>query len=53
MTARKGLVLDANILTRAVFGKKVREILERFEESASFLTPDVCFDDTRRYIPDL
>jgi predicted nucleic acid-binding protein len=50
---RKGLVLDANILVRAVFGKRVREILERFEHEADFYSPDVCFEDVRRYIPDL
>jgi predicted nucleic acid-binding protein len=29
MTRRKGLVLDANILIRAVFGRRVRELLNR------------------------
>jgi predicted nucleic acid-binding protein len=53
MSARKGLVLDANILIRAVFGKRVREILERFENEADFYSPDLCFDDVRRYIPSL
>ncbi len=53
MNASKGLVLDANILIRAVFGKRVREILERFEDQAAFFSPEVCFDDARRYIPDL
>ena len=53
MTARKGLVLDANILLRAVFGQRVRQILEVYEDQANFYTPDVCFQDARRYIPDL
>lgn len=53
MNARKGLVLDANILLRAVFGTRVRSILQTFEETASFFSPDVCFDDGRKYIPDL
>jgi hypothetical protein len=35
------LLLDANILLRAVFGQKVRELLEAFEEKVSFYTPDV------------
>jgi predicted nucleic acid-binding protein len=51
--ARRRLVLDANILVRAVFGKRVREILERFEHEADFYSPDVCFEDVRRYIPSL
>jgi predicted nucleic acid-binding protein len=53
MSARKGLVLDANILIRAVFGKRVREILERFENETDFYSPDLCFDDVRRYIPSI
>jgi predicted nucleic acid-binding protein len=53
MSARKGLVLDANILLRAVFGTRVRAILESFEDSANFFSPDVCFQDARDYIPDV
>ena len=51
MSQRKGLVLDANILLRAVFGRRVREILETYEDQAQFYTPDVCFQDAQRYIP--
>jgi hypothetical protein len=39
----KALVLDANILLRAVFGVKVRAILESHEDVAAFYSPDVCF----------
>jgi hypothetical protein len=53
MTRRKGLVLDTNILLRAVFGQRVRELLEAFEDAVSFYSPDVCFDDARKYIPDV
>jgi hypothetical protein len=53
MNARKGLVLDANILIRAVFGQRVRQILEAYEDVAGFYSPDVCFHDARKYIPDL
>jgi hypothetical protein len=38
MTTRRGLVLDANILMRAVLGRRVRELLERYEDSATFYT---------------
>jgi len=48
---RKGLVLDANILVRAVFGKQVRHLIEKYEERARFYTPDVCYQDAQRYIP--
>jgi predicted nucleic acid-binding protein len=51
MSERKGLVLDANILLRAVFGRRVRELLETYEDQAQFYTPDVCFQDAQRYIP--
>jgi predicted nucleic acid-binding protein len=53
MSRRKGLVLDANILLRAVFGQRVRELLETYEEEVGFYSPDVCFEDARKYIPDI
>lgn len=51
MNARKGLVLDANILIRAVLGRRVRSLLETYEDSTDFYSPDVCFADAREYIP--
>ena len=51
--ASRGLVLDANILIRAALGKRVRFLLETYEDSVSFYTPDVCFDDAREYVPHL
>ena len=53
MSTGKGLVLDANILIRAVFGTRVRTLLETYEDSASFFSPDVCFQDAREYIPEV
>jgi predicted nucleic acid-binding protein len=50
MSPRRGLVLDANILMRAVLGRRVRELLERYEDSATFYSPDVCFDDARLHL---
>ena len=47
------IVLDANILIRAVLGQKVRNTLSRFSNSAQFFTPDVCFADARKYLPAL
>lgn len=44
-------MLDANILLRAVFGQRVRQILEKYEDQARFYTPDACFEDAARYIP--
>jgi hypothetical protein len=51
VTEHKRLVLDANILLRAVFGIRVRALLETYEDSVSFYTPDICFTDARNYIP--
>jgi PIN domain len=51
VTEHKRLVLDANILLRAVFGVRVRALLETYEDSVSFYTPDICFGDARKYIP--
>jgi hypothetical protein len=53
MNARRGLVLDANILLRAVFGSRVRHLLETYEEVVGFYSPDVCFQDAQEYIPEL
>jgi PIN domain len=51
VTERKRLVLDANILLRAVFGVRVRALLETYEDSVTFYTPDICFSDALKYIP--
>ena len=53
MNSPKPLVLDANILLRAVFGVRVRSILESYEDAAAFYSPDVCFEDALKYIPDI
>jgi predicted nucleic acid-binding protein len=45
------LVLDANILIRAVLGKKVRELLFKHCDEVEFFTPDVCMDDAKKYLP--
>ena len=50
MTGPKRLVLDANILLRAVLGVRVRDLIETYEDSVAFYSPDVCFEDARKYI---
>ena len=47
------LVLDANILIRAVLGKKVRELLFKHNATVNFFTPDVCVEDAQKYLPRL
>jgi predicted nucleic acid-binding protein len=49
----KGIVLDANILVRAVFGQRVPQILSVYVDQANFYSPDVCFADAREYISKL
>jgi hypothetical protein len=34
---RRALVVDANILVRAVLGKRVHEVIEAYAEDVSFL----------------
>jgi predicted nucleic acid-binding protein len=51
--SRKALVLDANILIRAVLGQKVREIIINYASSIDFFTPLVCFEDAYCYLPEL
>ena len=48
------LVLDANILIRAVLGRRVREILEVYApHGIRFYAPDVAYADAERYLPAL
>lgn len=47
------MVLDANILIRAVLRRKVRETIERYVSTTHFFAPDVCYEDARKYLPPL
>ena len=48
------IVLDANILIRAVLGRRVRQLLEQYSgQSVRFCAPDVAFDDAAKYLPAL
>jgi hypothetical protein len=53
MTDQKQLVVEANILLRAVFGTRVRSLLEIYEDSVLFFTPEICFLDACKYIPSI
>ena len=54
MRAVRMIVLDANILIRAVLGRRVREIIEAYaSHGVHFYAPDVAFDDARKYLPPL
>jgi hypothetical protein len=43
--ADSSLVLDANILVRAVLGVRVRGLLERYGRDVEFTAPDVAFKE--------
>ena len=48
------IVLDANILIRAVLGRRVRQILDTYSAlGLRFLTPDIAFQDAEKYLPAL
>ena len=49
----RALVLDANILIRAVLGKRVREIIVDNADKVQFFSPDVAYVDARKYLPSL
>ena len=53
MKAAKKLVLDANILISAVLGRRVSQLLNDFEDSVSFFSPDLCFEEVRRNLVSL
>jgi predicted nucleic acid-binding protein len=48
------IVLDANILIRAVLGRRVRQLLETYTAcGVRFYAPNVAFDDAQKYLPRL
>ncbi|MGA3264353.1 MAG: PIN domain-containing protein [Terracidiphilus sp.] len=51
MSSRKKLVLDANILVRAVFGERVCNLLKGYEDVAEFYAPDLCIEEARKHLP--
>jgi predicted nucleic acid-binding protein len=49
----KTIVLDANILIRAVLGNRVRELICDNAGTVKFFAPDVAYADARKYLPEL
>lgn len=49
----KAIVLDANILIRAVLGKRVRELIFDNSQTVKFFAPDIAYADARKYLPAL
>jgi predicted nucleic acid-binding protein len=50
---RRAIVLDANILIRAVLGTRVRELIIEHAADVSFFAPDAAFNEARQYLPAL
>lgn len=51
MTSGQKIVLDANILVRAVLGTRVPGLLERYHRHVRFYTPTRCFTEARDHLP--
>lgn len=51
--SNKAIVLDANILIRAVLGRRVRELLIEHAATVKFFAPDVAYSDARKHLPAL
>jgi predicted nucleic acid-binding protein len=48
------IVLDANILVRAVLGRRVRQLIETYAgKGVRLFAPDVAFRDAAKYLPQL
>jgi predicted nucleic acid-binding protein len=47
----KAIVLDANILIRAVLGKRMRELIVENATTVKFFAPEVAYADARKYLP--
>src|SRR6059036_1399873 len=48
------IVLDANILIRAILGRRVRQLIDTYApQGVRFFAPDVAFADAEKYLPTL
>lgn len=50
---KRALVVDANILLRAVLGRRVREIIETYAPTVSFFVPKAAFHEAERHLATL
>ena len=46
----RALVVDANILVRAVLGKRVRHVIEAHAENVSFFVPEVAYREAEEHL---
>jgi len=45
------IVVDANMLIRAVLGSRVLFLIRRYADTAEFVAPDAVFDEAREELP--
>ena len=51
--ADRSIVLDANILIRAVLGKRVGQLIEQYVRGVDLFAPDTAFVEAEEHLPDL
>ncbi len=51
--ADRSLVLDANILLRAVLGRRVGDLIERYAAGVGLFAPDTAFGEVEEHLPPL
>ena len=49
----RALVVDANILVRAVLGRRVRKVIETYAGQVSFFVPEVAYAEAEEHLPAL
>ena len=51
MSMSKRIVLDANILIRAILGRRVSALLEEYRDRVDFYTTEHCYREAGTYLP--
>ena len=47
------IVLDANILLRAVWGSQVQDMLQTYDDRIDFYSVELCFEEAREHMPSI
>lgn len=50
MSQKRRIILDANILIRAILGQKAYRLLEGYGQTCSFLTPELCALEAEKHL---
>jgi predicted nucleic acid-binding protein len=53
MMMSKLIVLDTNILIRAILGKRVPHLLEKYRFNCNFVTPELCYQELSNHLPQI